>query len=77
MNIESELSCRCRNKLRGGPFDLGGGGGVGDFEKYFLLALVGRKNCMQRKCNRKNSCSAVRKKHVAKLFHHSFYFIDD
>ena len=39
---------------RGRPFSSwGGGGGVADFEKKILQALVGRKNCMQHKWNRK------------------------
>ena len=40
-----------QSRLRGRPFNFWGG--VGDFEKNFLRALVGRKNCMQRKWNRK------------------------
>ena len=47
---------------------------MGDFEKKFLQALVGRKKLLAAQMNeKKNSCTAAsKKKNVAKLFHHSW-----
>ena len=41
-------------------------------KKNFLQALVGRKHCMQNKCNGNKFYHCFKKeKNVAKLFHHS------